>query len=255
MLVPSDTPNEVTSLLHADINSNDATTKINRYVGKFWVGLASLAVVGGLVGLHFGYQKSSMRYRDNDNAVTVSANSTTTMVSSDIVQQEQKFPFNFVWGVATSAYQIEGAVHEDGRGPTIWDVFVQIPGHVLDGSTGDIADDHYHRYKDDIELMKSLNIQAYRFSIAWSRILPTGRGPINMAGIHYYNDLIDELLQQNIQPWITLFHWDLPQALQDEYNGWMDIHTVNYFVEYANIVFQHFSHKVKHFITINEPWT
>ena len=259
MLDPSDTPNvnEVTSLFPPDHNTNDTTTKINRYPWKFRLGLlVTVAVIGLVVCFQYGYQNNSMRYRDNGNLVALVNSTKTTTASPEIVQQkEQKFPSNFVWGVATSAYQIEGAVHDDHRGPTIWDVFVEIPGHVLDGSTGDIADDHYHRYKDDIQLMKDLNVRAYRFSIAWSRILPTGRGPINMAGIHFYSDLIDELLRQNIQPWITLFHWDLPQTLQDECNGWMDQRTVNYFVEYATIVFQHFGHKVKRFITINEPWT
>jgi beta-glucosidase/6-phospho-beta-glucosidase/beta-galactosidase len=165
------------------------------------------------------------------------------------------FPPNFVWGVATSSYQIEGATQQDGRGVTIWDTFVRIPGHILDGSTGDTADDHYHWYRQDVALMHSWNVTAYRFSIAWSRILPTGRGPINEAGIRFYDGLIDELLRHNIEPWITLFHWDLPQALQTDYEGWLDRRTVDCYCYYARIVFQHFAHKVKRFITLNEPWT
>jgi Glycosyl hydrolase family 1 len=254
MFVPLDTPNvnEASSLLHPDSKS----TKINRFQLKLWMGLVvtAIAIVVGVFGFHSSYPHWS-NISPVESKSTIPVNNTMTTTPESEIQEEQKFPSDFVWGVATSAYQIEGAVQDDHRGPTIWDTFVHIPGHVLDGSTGDVADDHYHRFKDDIQLMQSLNIRAYRFSIAWSRILPTGRGPINMAGIHFYNQLIDELLRQNIEPWITLFHWDLPQALQDECNGWMDIRTVHYFVEYANIIFQHFSHKVKRFITINEPWT
>lgn len=165
------------------------------------------------------------------------------------------FPVDFVWGVATSAYQIEGAVMEDGRGETIWDTFVRIPDAVLDNSTGDVADDHYHRWKEDVALMKSLNVTAYRFSIAWSRILPTGRGAVNEAGIQFYDRLVDELLANSIEPWITLFHWDLPQALQDDFGGWLDPRTVDAFTEYASVVFQRYAPKVKRFITLNEPWT
>jgi beta-glucosidase len=167
----------------------------------------------------------------------------------------EPFPADFVWGGATSSYQIEGATQQDGRGETIWDAFVRIPGNILDGSTGDVADDHYHLYQQDVALMKSLNVKAYRFSIAWSRILPTGKGPVNEAGLGFYDRLIDELLNHGIEPWITLFHWDLPQALQTEYEGWLDRRTVDCFSDYARIIFQNFSHKVKRFITLNEPWT
>jgi Glycosyl hydrolase family 1 len=166
------------------------------------------------------------------------------------------FPDQFVWGVATSAYQIEGATNEDGRGPSVWDVFVQQPGTVLDGATGDIADDHYHLWHHDVNLMADeLGVKAYRFSISWSRILPSGRGEINPKGIQFYDHLIDALLERNIEPWITLFHWDLPQALQDDFGGWMDSRTIDAFEEYSRVIFHHFAHKVKHFITLNEPWT
>jgi Glycosyl hydrolase family 1 len=165
------------------------------------------------------------------------------------------FPDQFVWGVATSAYQIEGATAEDGRGPSVWDVFVQQPGAVLDGTTGDIADDHYHLWHHDVKLMEELGVTAYRFSISWSRILPSGRGEINPKGIQFYDHLIDALLERNIEPWITLFHWDLPQALQDDFGGWMDSRTIDAFEEYSRVIFHHFAHKVKHFITLNEPWT
>ena len=173
----------------------------------------------------------------------------------DHVSGEDPFPPKFVWGVATSSYQIEGAVQEDGRGETIWDTFVRIPGTILDNSTGDVADDHYHRMKQDVALMKSLNVQAYRFSVAWSRILPPGVGQVNLAGIQFYNELIDELLRNDIEPYMTLFHWDLPQALQDDFDGWLDRRCVDAFVDYARVIFQHFSPKVKRFITLNEPWT
>jgi beta-glucosidase/6-phospho-beta-glucosidase/beta-galactosidase len=231
---------------------------------KLWIGFAVTILTGvGVVGFHCGYQifwhnmdKVPSVIRSHDAMIT----STTPEVTTTPKAEKQRFPkADFVWGVATSAYQIEGAVYEDHRGPTIWDTFVHTTSgqqqHVLDESTGDVADDHYHRYQEDIQLMHHLNIRAYRFSIAWSRILPTGRGPINPSGLQFYDQLIDELLRHNIEPWITLFHWDLPQALQDDFNGWMDVRTVQCFVDYANIVFQHFSHKVKRFITINEPWT
>ena len=170
-----------------------------------------------------------------------------------------RFPDHFVWGVATSAYQIEGAVHERGR--TIWDAFCEIPGNILDGSTGNVANDHYHLFTTDVALMKSLNVRAYRFSIAWSRLLPTGRhrDSVSATGIQFYHDLIDELLRQNIEPWITLFHWDLPLALQEDDDnnggGWLNVTTISAFVDYAELVFQEYGHKVKRFITINEPWT
>lgn len=165
------------------------------------------------------------------------------------------FPPGFVWGVATSAYQIEGAVGADGRGETVWDTFVRIPGAILDHSTGDVAVDHYHRWKDDVALMKSLDVNAYRFSIAWSRIYPTGRGMVNEAGLRFYDELVDELLASGIEPWITLFHWDLPQALEVDLGGWRDRRTVDAFADYARTIFNRFAHKVKRFITLNEPWT
>ena len=175
--------------------------------------------------------------------------------SASVVKIGSFFPSDFVWGVATSAYQIEGAVAEDGRGETIWDTFVRVPGAVLDNATGDVADDHYQRWVQDIALMKSLNVTAYRFSIAWSRILPSGRGDVNEAGLRFYDKLVNELLANNMEPWITLFHWDLPQALEDDFGGWLDSRTVDAFANYALIVFEQFASKVKRFITLNEPWT
>lgn len=165
-----------------------------------------------------------------------------------------QFPANFIWGVATSAYQIEGAAHIDGRGDSIWDTFVKKNGTVIDGSTGDVADDHYHRHKEDVQLLVNLGVSAYRFSISWPRVIPNGTGSINERGLQFYNDLIDELLRYNIEPYITLFHWDLPDALQST-GGWMDPATIDAFVAYADVIFDRYAGKVSSFITVNEPWT
>ena len=164
-----------------------------------------------------------------------------------------RFPDNFLWGAATAAYQIEGAVHEDGRGPSIWDTFSHTPGKVHNGDTGDVACDHYHRWQEDVALMKRLGLQAYRFSIAWPRILPEGTGAINPRGLDFYDKLVDALLAANITPFVTLYHWDLPQALQDQ-GGWTNRETANAFAEYAGIVVHRLGDRVKHWITLNEPW-
>jgi beta-glucosidase len=163
------------------------------------------------------------------------------------------FPNDFLWGVATASYQIEGAWQADGKGESIWDRFAHTPGKIFDGSNGDVACDHYHRWADDIALMKSLNIQSYRFSIAWPRILPAGRGQVNGAGLDFYSRLVDGLLAADIVPFVTLYHWDLPQALQDE-GGWPQRSTAEAFVEYADVVTRHLGDRVKHWITHNEPW-
>lgn len=163
------------------------------------------------------------------------------------------FPADFIWGTATSSYQIEGAWDEDGKGPSIWDTFCQQPGTIEDNSSGQVACDHYHRWPADIKLMQSLNMQAYRFSIAWPRILPAGRGDVNQAGLDFYSRLVDGLLEAGITPFATLYHWDLPQALQDE-GGWPARSTAEAFVEYAEIVSRHLGDRVKHWVTHNEPW-
>lgn len=163
------------------------------------------------------------------------------------------FPKDFVWGSATAAYQIEGAWNEDGKGESIWDRFSHTPGKVRNGDTGDVACDHYHRWKDDIALLESLNFQAYRFSISWPRVLPRGRGAINAQGVDFYNRLVDRLLDSNITPFVTLYHWDLPQALQDE-GGWTARPTAEAFADYADIISRALGDRVKHWITINEPW-
>jgi beta-glucosidase len=162
------------------------------------------------------------------------------------------FPKGFLWGAATAAYQIEGAVNEGRRGESIWDRFSHTPETVLNGDTGDIACDHYHKYKEDIALMKELGLKSYRFSIAWPRIFPEGKGRVNQAGIDFYNSLIDELFQAGIEPVATLYHWDLPQKLQER-GGWANRETIDYFADYTNLMFKTFGDRVKKWITHNEP--
>lgn len=164
-----------------------------------------------------------------------------------------RFPDAFRWGVATAAYQIEGAVNEDGRGASIWDTFSHTPGKTFNGDTGDVACDHYHRWPDDVRLMQDLGLQAYRFSLAWARVLPQGAGAVNTRGLDFYDRLIDTLLAANITPFVTLYHWDLPQALQDR-GGWVHPDTVEAFVAYADVVGRCLGDRVKHWITHNEPF-
>lgn len=164
------------------------------------------------------------------------------------------FPDGFIWGSATSAYQIEGAWKEAGKGLSIWDVFAHTPGKISGGDNGDIATDHYHRFGEDVDLMAGAGLNAYRFSISWSRILPAGYGAVNPDGIRFYSELIDALLDRGITPWVTLFHWDLPAALQFEHDGWLGEQTPEFFRDYADVCFEHFGDRVKHWITINEPW-
>ncbi|NUP77428.1 MAG: beta-glucosidase [Nonomuraea sp.] len=163
------------------------------------------------------------------------------------------FPEEFVWGAATASYQIEGAVKEDGRGRSIWDTFSHTPGNVADGDTGDVACDHYHRYKDDVGLMRELRLGAYRFSVAWPRVQPDGSGPINPGGLAFYDKLIDELLEAEISPYVTLYHWDLPQALED-LGGWTNRDTAYRFAEYAQAVHDRLGDRVGDWATLNEPW-
>ncbi|MCK4515613.1 MAG: family 1 glycosylhydrolase, partial [Spirochaetaceae bacterium] len=164
-----------------------------------------------------------------------------------------QFPDDFKWGTATAAYQIEGAVREDGRGESIWDRFSHTPGKISDGTNGDIACDHYHLWPEDIKLMTELGVNAYRFSIAWPRILPNGKGAVNQSGLDFYSRLVDGLLEAGIEPAATLFHWDLPQALE-EAGGWVNRDTAEYFEEYAGTVFRALSDRVRMWITHNEPW-
>ncbi len=165
-----------------------------------------------------------------------------------------QFPTNFIWGSATSSYQIEGAASIEHRGPSIWDAFCQTPGKIDNNDNGDVACDHYHRYQEDVQLMSNMNLGAYRFSLSWPRIQALGYGDVNQVGIDFYNRLIDTLLEKNIQPWVTLFHWDLPLALQMEQDGFLNDNFADYFADYADICFRHFGDRVKHWITLNEPW-
>ncbi len=163
------------------------------------------------------------------------------------------FPQGFVWGASTAAYQIEGAVKEDGRGTSIWDTFSHTPGKIENGDTGDAACDHYHRYQEDIELMARLGLKAYRFSIAWPRILPQGIGAVNQVGLDFYDRLVDGLLAKGIQPFATLYHWDLPQPLQDA-GGWPSRSSVEPFVNFVDVVSQRLGDRIHHWMTHNEPW-
>jgi beta-glucosidase len=163
-----------------------------------------------------------------------------------------QLPPGFVFGTSTAAYQIEGAVSEDGRGPSIWDTFCAEPGRIADGSSGEVACDHYHRYDEDVALMEGLGSQGYRFSISWPRIQPTGRGPANGAGLDFYDRLVDRLLAGGIEPMATLYHWDLPQALQDD-GGWLNRETIERFAEYAGIVGDRLADRVAHWVPVNEP--
>ncbi|MFB3786718.1 MAG: GH1 family beta-glucosidase [bacterium] len=165
-----------------------------------------------------------------------------------------QFPEHFVWGAATSSYQIEGAWLEDGKGLSLWDAFTHTPGRIHNGETGDNAADHYHRFREDVALMAEMGLKAYRFSISWPRILPTGRGEINPRGIRFYSQLIDALLENGIEPWAALHHWDFPLALYLEEDGWLNPRTAERFRDYAAVCFEHFGDRVKHWITLNEPW-
>lgn len=163
------------------------------------------------------------------------------------------FPSQFLWGAATASYQIEGAIHEDGRHLSIWDTFSATAGKVAHGDTGDIAANHYHLMSEDVKLMASLGLQAYRFSIAWPRILPEGTGTVNQQGLDFYDRLVDELLAYGIQPFATLYHWDLPQSLQDA-GGWVKRDIIHAYANYAEVVARRLGDRVKHWITQNEPW-
>ena len=158
----------------------------------------------------------------------------------------------FVWGVATSSYQIEGAANEDGRGKSIWDTFCKVPGKVANFDNGDIACDHYHRFKEDLDLMKWMGVKAYRFSVAWPRVIPDGVGRVNEMGLDFYDRLIDSLLEREIAPWLTMYHWDLPEALQLR-GGWNNREVVEWFGEYAEVLTSRFGDRVKNWMTLNEP--
>lgn len=164
-----------------------------------------------------------------------------------------ELPTGFLFGAATAAYQVEGAVAADGRGPSIWDTFAHTPGRVLGGDTGDVAVEHYQRYREDVALMVSLGLQAYRFSIAWPRVQPSGRGELNQKGVDFYSRLVDELLAAGIEPWPTLYHWDLPQPLEDA-GGWPERDTADRFADYAGAIAAALGDRVRQWTTLNEPW-
>ncbi|HEV2583326.1 MAG TPA: GH1 family beta-glucosidase [Ktedonobacteraceae bacterium] len=173
-----------------------------------------------------------------------------TQVETDLAE---RFPTHFLWGAATASYQIEGAIHEDGRGASIWDDFAATPGKTYQGQSGEIAADHYHRVEEDTNLMVELGLSAYRFSIAWPRILPEGRGAINPAGLDFYDRLVDTLLAKGIQPFATLYHWDLPSSLEQA-GGWLNRATAYAFADYAELVTRRLGDRVTSWITLNEPW-
>ncbi|MBN2850867.1 MAG: family 1 glycosylhydrolase, partial [Erysipelotrichaceae bacterium] len=158
-----------------------------------------------------------------------------------------------LWGSASAAYQVEGAFDQDGKGPSIWDRWVKLPGKTFEGTNGDIATDHYHRFKEDVALMKEMGLEAYRFSISWPRLIPDGVGEVNQAGIDFYSQLIDTLIENQIEPVVTLYHWDLPASLQDKYEGWLSRDIVADFTQYADLCFKHFGGRVKYWIILNEP--
>lgn len=166
----------------------------------------------------------------------------------------KQFPEDFTWGSATSSYQIEGAHNLDGKGPSIWDAFSGIPGKTNNLENGNVACDHYHKFREDVKMMKDLGLKAYRFSISWPRVMPTGRGEVNEKGIQFYSDLVDELLANDITPWVTLYHWDLPLALQLEKDGWLNASIADDFLAYADLCFDRLGDRVKNWITFNEPW-
>ncbi|HVV48488.1 MAG TPA: family 1 glycosylhydrolase, partial [Polyangia bacterium] len=162
------------------------------------------------------------------------------------------FPKDFAWGVATAAYQVEGAAAEDGKGPSVWDVFCKKPGAIFEGNTGDVACDHYHRYKEDVALMKSLGARAYRFSISWPRVLPNGVGASNPKGLDFYSRLLDELGKHGIEPFCTIFHWDYPQVLYKK-GGWLNRDSADWFAEYCAVIGDKLGDRVKTWATQNEP--
>jgi 6-phospho-beta-glucosidase len=167
-------------------------------------------------------------------------------------QRLKSFPADFLWGAASAAYQVEGAWNADGKGLSVWDVFTKIPGKTFQGSNGDVAVDHYHRYKEDIALMAETGLKAYRFSVSWPRIYPRGRGEINEAGIQFYSQLIDELLSNGIEPILTLYHWDVPQALMEEYGAWESRQIIEDFTSYCITLYKYFGDRVRYWVSLNE---
>lgn len=162
------------------------------------------------------------------------------------------FGKNFIWGAAAASYQIEGASREDGKGPSVWDMMCEQPGRIWEGHTGNVACDHYHRYKEDVQLMKEIGLQAYRLSVSWPRVLPTGTGKVNAKGLAFYDRLVDELLKAGIAPWVTLFHWDFPYELYNK-GGWLNRDSAEWFADYTSVIVDRLSDRVSHWMTLNEP--
>ncbi len=188
-----------------------------------------------------------------NRAGSLPARDAALAASAEPAAPDLGFPRDFLWGAATAAYQIEGGALEGGRGLSIWDTFSHTPGRVRDGDTGDVAADHFHRWRDDVALMKHLGLQSYRFSISWPRVQPSGSGRVNQEGLDFYRRLVDELLRHGIEPWVTLYHWDLPQALENA-GGWPVRDTAKRFADYASIVHGAFGDRVTYWTTLNEPW-
>ena len=243
--------NEKSSLLFERDRSgadNGATSRLHvRTRGRPWALAFQTAISTFLLLLFIGgcivaRQRHAYEYQPD----------TARIVAESFPQSP--FPQNFTWGSATSAYQIEGATQEDHRGVSIWDVFCNNPNNCA-GETADIACDHYHKVKEDVAMMKDLGLKAYRFSVAWPRILPMGRGRVNQRGIDFYNTVIDELIANDIEPFVTLYHWDLPQSLEYQYGGWLGPQIVRDFAHYARVCFEAFGDRVSKWITVNEPWT
>ncbi|XP_027101991.1 furcatin hydrolase-like [Coffea arabica] len=194
------------------------------------------------------------------NFLSVNVLSSGSTAPSNITNalKRSSFPPRFIFGAASSAYQYEGAAFEDGKGPSIWDTYThKYPEKILDRSNGDLADNFYHRYKEDVRLMKFIGLNGFRFSISWARVIPHGKlsKGVNKAGIAFYNNLINDLLSKGIQPFVTLFHWDVPQVLEDEYGGFLSPHIVKDFRDFAELCFKEFGDRVKHWSTFNEPWS
>ena len=240
-------PDETSPLLVTNIQNNENASNSRNSGERVPLLPVVVALVAALVFVGY-YQRFTPRrvqlQQTERNIETISLGDADTM-----------FPDNFVWGSATSAYQIEGSTHKDGRGTSIWDTWCGDPNNCA-GDTADVACDHYHKIKEDVTLMKDIGLQAYRFSISWPRIFPMGndRQP-NRKGIRFYNMLIDELVANGITPWVTLYHWDLPQNLEDQYGGWLGPQIIDDFARYASTCFEVFGDRVKHWITINEAWT
>ena len=167
-------------------------------------------------------------------------------------ERVRPFPSDFLWGAASAAYQVEGAWNADGKGVSVWDVFSKIPGKTFKGSNGDVAVDHYHRFREDIALMAEAGLRAYRFSVSWPRVFPRGRGEINRAGLQFYGALIDELRSHDIEPILTLYHWDVPQALMDEYGAWESRRIIEDFNAYCITLYEHFGDRVRYWVSLNE---